>query len=764
MTNRVGVEVVRELSQELPSGWQWRPVLVEDGETTRLMQRYEGLPESARTDIIRSGLEIIARCVPPRLEEESQETGLVVGYVQSGKTLSFTTVAALACDNGFPLIVVLSGTKTNLYNQTVKRLRRDLNLERPAGRWAIFEAQTRNPDFSQQLRNLLETWDRPELAGFPRQTALITVLKNRQRLDGLISALGQLDLHGRPCLIIDDEADQHGLNTRVKQNDTSAVYGALLSLRAALPRHTYIQYTATPQALLLIRVLDSLSPRFGWTLSADAAYCGGQAFFEEGRLVRTIPDFDLHAIHDQGDDGPPDSLLEALRLFYVGVSAQAYHRGHKEATELHRSMLVHPSMHQIDHRRFKTWVQSVTLSWMQLFDLPPGDQDRDNLVQNFRIAYDDLARSAESHRQQNEGHEAVPAFEDVLTYLPQSMRSTRISEVNSRVLGQWTQDTWNEAPSHILVGGENLGRGVTVNGLTITYMPRGRGGGVADTIQQRGRFFGYKLNYLGLCRVFLARDVRDDYENYIEHEAYVMEELRQLTRSERPMSEWRRRMLLAQSLRPTRRTVMPNIYQHLRVPVWTQQSQPWTQENDDKVSSNWEVIKAFLDGMVFREDPGHDQRTVEQRHTFVEHVPLEHILENLLVRMWFSWRDAPSFSAMELAIQWYLREHHDATTAVYRMAAQRSPLPGGGKRQRAIGDAGRIVNLFQGENPKRTRRRHDIIYPGDRHIHAVDTLTVQVHDLDLTDRGRNLLRGHVPAVAVWVPDFMRVGVFEEMAP
>ena len=254
MTNGEGVEVVREMAGELPPGWRWRPQLVEDGEAQRLLQRQEdiGLPESAREEIMQSGLEIIARCVSPNEEEDDQETGLVVGYVQSGKTLSFTTVAALACDNRFPLIIVLSGTKKNLYSQTVKRLRRDLDLEHPAGRWVIFEAQTRNPDLPQQLRNLLEKWDQPELPGFPRQTALVTVLKTRQRLDGLINALGQLDLRGRPCLIIDDEADQHGLNNKVRQSETSAVYGALLSLRDALPRHTYVQYTATPQALLLI--------------------------------------------------------------------------------------------------------------------------------------------------------------------------------------------------------------------------------------------------------------------------------------------------------------------------------------------------------------------------------------------------------------------------------------------------------------------------------------------------------------------------------
>ena len=767
MTSPEGVEVVRELPQVLPPGWQWRPQLKEDGEAQRLLQRYaeRGLPDGARDEVLDSSADILARCVPPSEEADRQETGLVVGYVQSGKTLSFTTVAALACDNRFPLIVVLSGTKKNLYSQTVKRLRRDLDLEHPAGRWVLFEAQTSNPDLAQQLNHLLGQWDRPELPGFPRKTAIITVLKNRQRVDGLVSALRHLDLSERPCLIIDDEADQYGLNTRVRRSETSPVYGALLSLREVLPQHTYLQYTATPQALLLISVLDSLSPRFGRVLTAGEGYRGGRDFFEddERRLVRTIADRDLQAIDDESDSGPPDSLLEALRLFYVGVSVQAVHRGRGESTQPYRSMLVHPSMRQMDHRRFKRWVDGVTDSWIELLDSEPGAADRQELVQDLRAAYDELATTVLSYREQSDRHETVPAFDAVLLYLPHAMRDTQTWEVNSRVLEQWTQENWHRASSHVLVGGENLGRGFTVEGLTTTYMPRGRGSGVADTIQQRGRFFGYKSDYLGLCRVFLPGDVRSDYENYIDHESYVMQELRELSASGSSMADWKRRMLLATSLRPTRRSVIPEIYRHLRVSEWTQQAHPWSRESDAEIAANWNLIETFLEGLAFEEDPGSDERTREQKNALAEQVPLVRVLQDLLVPMWFSWREAPDFSAVMLAIQWHLREHPEATAAVYRMAAQRPPLPGGGRRRRQIDDDERIVNLFQGEAPVSPARLRGSVYPGDRRIHAEDVVTVQIHDLDLTDADQQLRRGHVPAVAVWVPTSLRVGVFDEMA-
>ena len=757
-----------ERSAELLPGWQWQPQLVEDGEAQRLLQRYaeRELPESARNEVMASSLDILARCFPPDSEEDGQETGLVVGYVQSGKTLSFTTLAALACDNHFPLIIVLSGTKQNLNSQTVKRLRRDLDLEQPTGRWVLFEAQTKNPDLPQNLAHLLEQWDRPELPGYPRQTAIVTVLKNKQRVGGLVNALSRVDLRGRPCLIIDDEADQFGLNTKVRKGETSPVYEALLSLRAVLPQHTYVQYTATPQALLLISVLDSLSPRFGSVLAAGAGYCGGRDFFEAGRsrLVRTISDHDLQAMDEDSDSGPPDSLLEALRLFYVGVAAQAVHRGLKERTQQYRSMLVHPSMLKMDHLQFKRWVDGATNSWMELLESYPGGVDRAEFVRDLHASYEELADTAKDYQEQNDIHETVPSFESILQYLPYAMRNTRTWEVNSRVLEQWNQENWHSASSHILVGGENLGRGFTVEGLATTYMPRGRGTGVADTIQQRGRFFGYKNDYLGLCRVFLPGDVRRDYEDYITHESYVMEELKELSASGKSMADWRRRMLLAQSLRPTRRSVIPDVYRHLRVSDWTQQSQPWTAVDDTEAVANWDVIDGFLEGVEFREDPGSVQRTPEQRHDLAEHVPLARVLEDLLVPMWFSWRDAPDFSAVELAIQWHLKQNPQATAAVYRMAAgRRKPLPGGGTRRRQVNEDGRLAYLFQGVAPVDPAELRGSVYPGDLRIHAERAVTVQIHDLDLRDKRRQQLRGHVPAIAVWVPKFMRVGVFDEMA-
>ncbi len=141
-------------------------------------------------------------------------------------------------------------------------------------------------------------------------------MKNHRHLNNLVELLQGLDLRSVPSLVIDDEADQAGLNTLVNQNEESRTYQRLLSLRGALPHHTYVQYTATPQAPLLINIIDVLSPRFVEVLDPGREYVGVIDFFQNRRaLVRTIPDDEIPSPDNQLN-GAPESLREALRLVH----------------------------------------------------------------------------------------------------------------------------------------------------------------------------------------------------------------------------------------------------------------------------------------------------------------------------------------------------------------------------------------------------------------------------------------------------------------
>ena len=105
-----------------------------------------------------------------------------------------------------------------------------------------------------------------------------------------------------------------------------------------------------------------------------------------------------------------------------------------------------------------------------------------------------------------------------------------------------------------------MDRGFTVEGLTVTYMPRGPGVGNADTIQQRGRFFGYKRPYLGYCRTYLEQDVLSAFEEYVEHEEEMRRQLQQVRDSGSPLSDWKRAFVLSPALRPCRSNVIQYDY------------------------------------------------------------------------------------------------------------------------------------------------------------------------------------------------------------
>jgi len=284
-----------------------------------------GLDTAAARQTLSSAQQILGAGVNPASAKGSA-TGLVVGYVQSGKTLSFTTVIGLARDNGFPLVIVVAGNKTSLLDQSHERLGKDLDVDGGAvSAWIM----ARNPKAQhsleeQYLRRAIDSWRDASLEEDEKPTVLLTVLKQNQRLASLTALLQTLDLTGVPTLVIDDEADQASLNTKVNQNDESTTYTRLCDLRDALPCHTFLQYTATPQAPLLINIADTLSPDFVHVLEPGRGYVGGDEFFKQrSRHVSTIPLTDIGMLN-VGQDDPPPSLVQAMGVFFADSDDDAH--------------------------------------------------------------------------------------------------------------------------------------------------------------------------------------------------------------------------------------------------------------------------------------------------------------------------------------------------------------------------------------------------------------------------------------------------------
>jgi hypothetical protein len=528
-------------------------------------------------------------------------------------------------------------------------------------------------------------------------------------------------------LVVDDEADQAGLNANPNEEaEPTATYRAIRDLRDEVPRHTYLEYTATPQAPLLLNLLDNLSPDFAVVLEPGAGYTGGKHFFEHQRetFVQTVPQAEADAAADKDDPIAPLSMQQALASYLV-ASLLMQTRGVKQS-----SMLVHPS-HKVDlHSRYAGWVSAMINTW-RLALAEPG-VDRDDLVSGLIVpAYRSLAPGA-ADDPQTIGH-LVGAVQHLLDDL-------QVREVNAGT-GAGTEIDWNAHRHWLLVGGNKLDRGYTVEGLVTTYMPRSTGGGQADTIQQRARFFGYKDDYDDLCRAWLTPTAIQIYDRYVEHEEALRTALEEVEESGESLKSWQRRMILDPKLKPCRANVisLAHVRERIRGAAWTTFDRlPLVSGADHEL--NLASVVAFRDAHgSARHADGRDPRP--QKRTTVFRVPVATLVADLLEQ----WRADESGRSTMNSLLLFLGARLDDNPALQADVYLVRDLD---PRSRDH-DGSRVAQVFEGRRSK--TGEHD--FPGDRlfRTDAPDVISVQVHNVPLKPRGGEAARPGCPALAVWVP-------------
>ena len=576
--------------------------------------------------VLREAQRILGRCLPPT-EPAGAETGLVVGYVQSGKTMSFETVISLARDNGYGMVIVFAGTKTNLREQSEDRLKKDLGIDE-GDNWYHFSNPTKSS--IGQMDDKLEAWQkRPAV----KKAVLVTVLKQVDHLDNLAAVLKKLALDKVPVLVIDDESDQAGLNNkaakiraqRAAANARSSTYDRICVVRDQLPHHSYLQYTATPQANLLLAQTDLLNPSFAELVTPGSAYTGGLAFFTGDKpFIVEIPAREVPG-RTTVVNSAPKSLLSALR-FYLLVCAQ--HAITKvRGKDRNRSMMVHPAMQTQSHKVYKSWMDKsikTLTSYVekQYAKLPAEVESR------FLPEYNSLKRTYPEIR---------PLPELIESMLNDVFGEMNCVEVNGTPDAQKKVD-WRATPYWILVGGAKLDRGYTVEGLTTTYMPRPLGNTpAADTLQQRARFFGYKRPYLGLCRVFLQTDVEDAFVDYVEHEEFVRDAL--VKNRGKPLRSWRRDFILDSLLRPTRPDIIGIGARRISVKDWMV---PGALQRDDGARQRNQALLATVEkgwgatygpGMTTAELPDFNGVQTIAPTLLLNPVPLAVVLEEFFLQL-----------------------------------------------------------------------------------------------------------------------------------
>ena len=689
--------------------------MIETGGEFAAFVKRQNLPEISEKRLKENSVRILER-TDLLNGETSENCQLVVGEVQSGKTMSFTALIALAHENGFPLVIVLAGTKNQLLMQTKDRLNRDLSADGDGGAnpWVVLDKLQKKAraENIQKVQKILNIWVEKDAPKAFKPTVVISSLKNRESLDEiahLVEGLkSRFSISNFPVLIIDDEGDQAGLNLQWRDDDESPVYAAINRLRRSLVKHSYVMYTATPQGPLLIGIQDALSPKYVTLLKSGDDYLGGRDLFEDSEyFVKYIPNQDRPLLFDKSAAAPvPASLKQALAYYLLSLYV-AQNRARPKPL----SMLVHPSSSIELHKAYARWVNNVLNSWESVLRDPEEQTYENEKARVFQVAENELRKTINLKSDWN---------------LDEALQEIRwwISKIGVRVINSEGQkikpSEWKSQAGWIVIGGNNLERGFTIENLAVTFMPRPLGGGNADVIQQRGRFFGYKRSYIDLLRGWFFQDNAQAYRDYVIHEKSIRSQLEVIDKTNGKLSEWRRRFLLDPAYSPVRREVIALQIMQKRLSVFKQQKLYDPSLHDQAQG----FLKKIYENCGTLKEMVNDPRKNNKNHYSEIHI--DKCLELLA-----DWPMAPENRAELDDTIWALRALVDEQKLSLAKVVLMDWDPN--ISEQVIGTRSMvnerpnplllpedqsINNIFQGRGGK---------YPGDDQMKFEDSLTIQVH-------------------------------------
>lgn len=490
--------------------------------------------------------------------DAGKKTVMGLGYVQSGKTTSITALCAAAADRGFTLIVAILGSTILLRDQNRSRVEDKLGLDEHSYRWVSI------PEFnlkstSKDISNWLEK-DR---------IVFVPVIKNAKVINKVAEIFSLCNFHDRNILVIDDEADQASLNTKVEQFDESATYTAIKNLRAKLPTHLFVQYTATPYAPLLLPDGDPLMPEDVQFLMPGRGYTGGREFFidHSQEVLRQIPSSDEQNAKTMLS-ALPISLEKAICNYIVGAT----HLFFQDKSNAPISMLVHSTFKNDLQAKYHFLLEKYLAKMKANDNLEESELGQ--LIQQERLYLYNLGVLQMSDVE----------FWEKVKYV---IKEITLWLVNSA--SEVKKIKWNLAPFHILIGGNKLDRGFTVEGLTVTYMNRPVSDQI-DTLEQRARAFGYRTNLLPYCQFFAtARTIRM-LRGIVHTEDDLRVKLRDSLDDGKSVSQWAKEMglFLPGGAKPTRSSVIPSLKNFNPDGEWFSLRKPFT--DDSSKAENLEVL------------------------------------------------------------------------------------------------------------------------------------------------------------------------------
>lgn len=620
---------------------------------------------------------------------------LCLGKVQSGKTSFFLATTALAFDNGYDVAYILGGTKLKLKKQNLGRI---IDSFKNNKKVKIFDV---NNSFDENI---------PELISEGYKIILV-ILKNAAKNTNL----GKLKEFSNkysdiPAVIVDDEGDEFtpgAEKSKKKNNKAGRTHDKIVEIITSFKICTFLSVTATPQANLLISTYDGISPNRLVLVRPGKGYTGGHSFFD----TKDNPHIKIINDNDDFIDSIPDTFKESLYFF---IFACCFKRSIGDLKPL--SMLVHPSSFNA--------IQNIVGFRIENFlrtSIVPACENINS------IQYDDLvnelALASKSYEKMN--GTKIYSFNAIITELSNVIKNIKIQVINHSNIDDVDDDS---TLYKIKIGGNMLGRGLTIDRLIVSYIYRDSKEAQVDTMYQRCRWFGYKSKYFDVCLVFMTLELQNKFMAIVSNEDHMWNSMEAFLDTQINLKKFKRIFLLENDkLVLTRRTISNTIT--LKVISSGNKADECIDLSEEEKRNNRKVYFSYCekhksDGELVDFDTSmqHNQRHLLLKTSFIE------LFNNFLSRIVFGYGSPFAVSVFQAIVEKIKKGEYSNDILVMFMRYKK-----GESRSPSDGTMMNISRLFQGRNDG-THFSGDR-YPVDINGHDYSRTTfIQIHMVDVYNK------------------------------
>lgn len=567
--------------------------------------------------------------------------GLVVGDVQSGKTSNYIGLINQAADAGYKVIILLTGLTESLRQQTQIRVEEGFIGYDSANAMEVGVGRHSNKmpkAFTSREHDFVGKNDQNtnfNLNGQIMEPLIFVIKKNKTVLKKLFTCMKNLNTSSfspyidQPLIMIDDEADNASINTSNDEYNPTQINQYIRKILKLFTKNCYIGFTATPFANVFISFdsesdmkKDDLFPKdFIYALESPSNYCGARKYFYgENECLKLIED-DNQAIfpinHKKEWNGNKlfPSVYEAINVFFLANTIRDLE---DLDIQTHRSMLINMSRFKNVQSTIKSIVEeyfdNIMRAIKQTYKMPIEKALQNELIAFLKKTFDNEYKDKCKY-----------GWNEIFSKILYSIKSIKIVVVNSsRDSTKINYENHKEGYRVIAIGGLALSRGLTLEGLMVSYFYRNTA--TFDVLMQMGRWFGYRNGYEQWVRIYLTKEAKEYYREISESIEGLKNDIKKMSKAGKRPEDYGIRVrnnsdelgitasnkMRATKKRPSRTSFFGRIYET-----------PYIDRNVEIISYNVENTLDFLKSLPV------ESMKEDVRYPYFQNIPSSYIIEFL---------------------------------------------------------------------------------------------------------------------------------------